>query len=91
MTDFERRRDTRQAAAFLTERGFRTSPAYLAKLRCVGGGPEFELYGRKPIYTDQNLLNWALARTRGPVRSSSELTGEPTIPACEDTVGMEVA
>jgi hypothetical protein len=91
MTDVERRRDTHQAAAFLTEHGFKTAPAYLTKLRCVGGGPEFEVYGRKPLYRDRNLLNWALARTRGPVRSSSELSAEQTVSPREDTSGMEAA
>ena len=53
MIDFERRRDTRQAAQFLTDLGFRTAPATLNKLRCIGGGPEFELFGRRPIYSGE--------------------------------------
>jgi len=40
--------DRRQAAAFLTNRGYRTAPATLAKLACIGGGPTFESFGRKP-------------------------------------------
>jgi hypothetical protein len=72
MTESERRRDTRQAAAFLTDLGFKTAPATLNKLRCVGGGPEFELWGRRPLYTDLSLLRWAQARTTPVRRSTSD-------------------
>jgi hypothetical protein len=89
MTGLERRRDTRQAAAFLTDQGFKTAPATLRKLRCVGGGPEFELFGRIPVYTDSALLNWALSRTRGPVRSTSDLSAEQTASHRDDTSGVE--
>ena len=47
--EFESRLDRRQAAAFLTVRGYRTAPATLAKLACIGGGPTFESFGRKPL------------------------------------------
>ncbi len=72
MTDLERRRDTRQAAAFLTDLGYRTAPATLNKLRCVGGGPEFESFGRRPLYREKALLKWIAARCRGPRRSTSD-------------------
>src|SRR5262249_10335514 len=73
MADYERRRrDTRQAAEFLTDLGYRTAPATLNKLRCVGGGPDFECFGRRPLYSEAALLNWAEARCTGPRRSTSE-------------------
>jgi hypothetical protein len=72
MIETERRRDTRQAAEFLTELGFKTAPAFLNKLRCVGGGPEFELFGRRPIYAEKALIEWAQARTTPPRRSTSQ-------------------
>ena len=72
MTEFDRRRDTRQAAQFLTDLGFKTAPATLNKLRCVGGGPEFELWGRRPLYTDLSLLRWAQGRTTPVRRSTSD-------------------
>ena len=71
MIEFDRRRDTRQAATFLTDLGFKTAPATLNKLRCVGGGPEFELFGRRPLYRERSLLEWAQARTTPPMRSTS--------------------
>jgi hypothetical protein len=72
ITVFDLRRDTRQAAAFLTDRGFRIAPATLNKLRCVGGGPAFEKFGRRPLYSETSLLAWVQARTTGPLRSSSD-------------------
>jgi hypothetical protein len=69
---FERRCDTKQAAGFLSQYGYRTAPATLNKLRCIGGGPEFELFGRRPIYRPTKLLDWARLRTTGPVRSTSD-------------------
>jgi hypothetical protein len=54
--EFECMLDPRQAAAFLTTRGYRTAPATLAKLACIGGGPTFESFGRKPLYRGADLL-----------------------------------
>jgi hypothetical protein len=70
--EFERRLDRRQAAAFLTDRGYRTALATLAKLACIGGGPAFQSFGRKPLYREPDLLAWAEARTTGPRRSTSD-------------------
>jgi hypothetical protein len=64
--DHERRLDRKQAAQFLTERGYRTAHATLAKLACVGGGPTFHSFGRKPLYREADLLAWAEGRTSGP-------------------------
>jgi len=62
----ECRLDRRQAAAFLTARGYRTAPATLAKLACIGGGPTFESFGRKPLYREADLLAWARQKLRDP-------------------------
>jgi hypothetical protein len=70
--DHERKLDRRQAAQYLTERGYRTAPATLAKLACIGGGPTFHSFGRKPLYREADLLAWAQARTTGPRRSTSD-------------------
>jgi hypothetical protein len=72
---FDARLDTRQASAFLSDRGYNTAPATLNKMRCVGGGPEFELFGRRPLYTETALLEWVRARTTRPLRSTSDLAG----------------
>jgi hypothetical protein len=76
--EFEYRLDRRQAAAFLTARGYRTAPATLAKLACIGGGPTFESFGRKPLYREADLLAWARAKTTGPRRSTSDPGPRPS-------------
>jgi hypothetical protein len=63
----------REAARFLTEE--MRDPhgaAYLAKLRCRGGGPTFEYFGRFPRYREDWLQDYALSRRSGPRRSTSE-------------------
>lgn len=72
LNEVERRLDRKQAAQFLTDRGYRTAPATLAKLACLGGGPLFRSFGRKPLYTAPDLLAWAEERTTGPRRSTSD-------------------
>ena len=68
----ERRLDRKEAAKFLTDQGYKTAPATLAKLACIGGGPIFKSFGRRPLYSETDLLNWAQARTTGPRRSTSD-------------------
>jgi len=70
--DDERRLDRKEAAQFLTSRGYRTAPATLAKLACLGGGPAFESFGRRPLYREPDLMAWAQSRTTGPRHSTSE-------------------
>jgi len=65
--------DRKQAAQFLTDRGYRTALATLAKLACLGGGPVFRSWGRKPLYLAADLLAWAEARTNAPRHSTSEV------------------
>jgi hypothetical protein len=68
----ERRLSRREAAEFLTGRGFKIAPTTLAKLACIGGGPIFESFGRKPLYTERGLLEWVESRNSGPRRSTSD-------------------
>jgi len=70
--DVQRRLDRQEAAQFLTSHGYRTAPATLAKLACVGGGPTFESFGRRPLYREVDLLAWAQSRSTGPRRSTSD-------------------
>jgi hypothetical protein len=70
--DHERRLDRKLAAQFLTDLGYRTAHATLAKLACIGGGPTFESFGRKPLYHEADLLAWAEGKTSGPRRSTSD-------------------
>jgi hypothetical protein len=69
---YERRLGRKEAAQFLTDQGYKTAPATLAKLACIGGGPPFASFGRRPLYQEADLLAWAQGRTTGPRRSTSD-------------------
>lgn len=62
----------KEAAANLSNSGYKITPAYLQKLRSVGGGPEFFRWGRRVFYSEQALLDWVVSRTSGPLRSTSQ-------------------
>jgi hypothetical protein len=63
----------RAAAEYVREHwGLPCSEKYLAKLACVGGGPVYQLGGRFPLYTTENLDSYATAKIGKPVRSTSE-------------------
>lgn len=47
-------------------------PSWLAKLAVVGGGPTFRKAGRFPLYTPDDLDDWARARIGAPQNSTSE-------------------
>jgi hypothetical protein len=68
----ERRLGRKDAAQFLTDQGYKTAHATLAKLACIGGGPPFASYGRRPLYLEADLLGWAQGRTTGLRRSTSD-------------------
>jgi hypothetical protein len=46
----------------------------LAKLACIGGGPEFRKAGPAAIYEPQKLDEWAQSRISAPLASTSDLT-----------------
>ena len=79
--DATRRLNRKEAASFLTERGFRIAPATLAKYATTGGGPEFEVFGRTPLYRQRQLLEWATSRTSPPRRSTSDVAQFPAAAA----------
>lgn len=71
-TEAERRLTRTEAAAFLTERGYRVAYATLNKYATVGGGPVFESFGRRPLYKPADLLAWVASKTTAPRRHTSE-------------------
>lgn len=71
-TETERRLTRSEAAAFLTERGYRVAYATLNKYATVGGGPVFESFGRRPLYKPADLLAWVASKTTAPRRHTSE-------------------
>lgn len=67
-----RRLNRREAAQFLADKGYPVAASTLAKYACIGGGPVFESFGRRPLYSETSLLAWAEARNSGPRRSTSD-------------------
>jgi hypothetical protein len=59
-------------ASALTEAGFPVSAATLATKAVRGGGPSYQLFGRKPLYRWGAALEWARARLSRPVTNTSE-------------------
>jgi hypothetical protein len=64
---------TLAASGHLKEKGVTRSPATLAKLRTIGGGPSFLKFGEEVFYTPQALDRWVTERLSGPLRSTSEV------------------
>jgi hypothetical protein len=63
----------RAASTYLQEvHGLQEAPATLAKKACLGGGPEFEYFGRFPYYRTESLDRYAESRLSGPRRSTSD-------------------
>jgi len=81
----KRRLSRKEAAEYLTNLGYRVAPTTLAKLASVGGGPLFTSFGRRPLYTPTDLLNWAQARSSGPRRSTSD-RGERDPGTCDQEI-----
>lgn len=72
MAELDKRLNTREASIFLSELGYSTAPASLNKLRCIGGGPVFVKFGRRPLYSEKSLIEWVQARTTHSLRSTSD-------------------
>ena len=60
------------AVAWLKNKGLSIEAATLATLRCRGGGPPFQKWGRQPIYDPELLDQWAEGRLSSPRLSTSE-------------------
>ena len=52
-----------EAPAILKENlGVTVKESTLAKMACLGQGPEVEYFGRIPVYRDDKLLAWGQSR-----------------------------
>jgi len=67
-----RRLTRREASEYLKALGYHVEPTTLAKYASIGGGPAYESFGRRPLYTEPALLEWVASRTTGPRRTTSE-------------------
>ena len=66
---FFRRKD---AGAYLRATFGFGSEKSLAKLACVGGGPEYRKVGPMVLYEKDTLEAWALKQIGAPIRHTSE-------------------
>lgn len=62
----------REASQFLKERGYPVAWTTLQKLACIGGGPEYQRFGNRTLYTPERLIDWAEAKLSAPRHSTSE-------------------
>jgi hypothetical protein len=68
-----RRFRRKDASAYLKEVwGLDYAPRTLAKLACIGGGPEIEYAGRIPTHTEPALDAFARSKLSAPVRNTAE-------------------
>lgn len=63
-----------EAAEYLTERGLRITKGTLGKLATVGGGPAYQRFGHRAVYTAESLDAWAAAKLTAPRCSTSDAT-----------------
>lgn len=59
------------AAAFLTERGWKTAPATLAKKAVTGLGPPYRTWGGRALYDEADLISWAELQLGPKIRSTA--------------------
>ena len=61
-----------EAAKHLTDRGLRIAKNTLQKMATEGGGPAYQIFGNRAVYTLTNLDRWAAEKLAAPRRSTSE-------------------
>jgi hypothetical protein len=62
-----------EAADYLTARGLPITKTTLQKMATVGGGPLYQVFGTRAVYTESNLDAWANEKLGTPRRSTSEV------------------
>ena len=61
----------KEASDYCTSKGTPAAVATLAKYVTVGGGPEYQSFGRFPRYTAESLDAWIASRLTPPRSNSS--------------------
>lgn len=70
--DLPRYLNRRAASEYLMRKwGISRSPKTLAKLACIGGGPEMTYLGRAPMYSPVSLDAWVRSMMGAPVAHTS--------------------
>ncbi len=72
---FNRPRLRRKVAAEYLELrwGITIAPSTMAKWACTGGGPEYQLMNRTPLYTPVGLDAWALKKLGPAITNTSQM------------------
>lgn len=70
--DVEKYYTRKEAAAYLAEGGLRVAPGTLQKWATTGGGPIYQIFGNRALYTAANLDQWAKSKFSTPRSSTSE-------------------
>ena len=60
-----------EAALYVRAMGLPCAKLTLQKYATVGGGPEFQKFGSRVVYTSAGLDRWIAARLSAPVASTS--------------------
>ena len=68
----------REASVVLSTLGVSRTPSTLAKLRVLGGGPNFRRFGRAIKYTRTDLESWVHENLSRPLRSTSDIDSRET-------------
>lgn len=55
-----------EASDYLKQQGITVSPNTLQKYATVGGGPEYEIFGNRALYTKNNLNRWVKNKLSPP-------------------------
>ena len=61
-----------EAAEYCTSKGLKVSPNTLQKMATLGGGPAYQVFGIRAVYTRPNLDAWMLEKLGKARRSTSE-------------------
>lgn len=62
-----------QASDLLTNQfGLPVASKTLSKLITVGGGPKYHKFGKRVVYLESDLIQWANSRLSLPLNNSSE-------------------
>jgi hypothetical protein len=64
--------DRAEAADYLSARGLRISKTTLQKFATIGGGPSYQRFGHRAVYTAPNLDAWAERKLSAPRGSTSK-------------------
>ena len=72
-TAARRLRRSEASQYLLNTHGVSRTPATLAKLACLGGGPSFAKVNNVPLYAPTDLDSWVRERMTAVVASTSQL------------------